>query len=142
MKKLLLCVLLVVGVGLSALAVPNPVAGEYPTDESSPYYQRVLPNYFSIVSQRITMLAPNRKAEITAADLPFLEILFSEGAMYRIERELPIKNWQQLANLTYVSAASTSGDPRAVCSEMDALILRLVFVLANGNDANVWPWSQ
>jgi hypothetical protein len=115
------------------------------TDPTNPYYQRKEPNYLAVVDARIALHAAEykaiRKTVIDHSDLQVLEIWLSEGAMYAVYSALPITTWQQLADVEYVSATSTTGKPRAAVSTNVATEFRFLFDLPNGNDKNIWPWS-
>ncbi len=136
MKKLFVVSLVLVGLAVSAWA-----AGP-----SNPYWQRKAPDYLALVQAFVqTEPAGFRKQQITQADLPLLELWFSDSAMYVLFQSLPITSWQQLHDLKYVSISSKSGKPRALCSETKALELMILFDLAWQTDDQgqpIWPWAQ
>jgi hypothetical protein len=101
------------------------------------------PDYFALLSNYIKLykseFAIIRKKTIDIFDLPLLDIWCSEGAMCAIYQHCPITSWQQLHDIKYISAASSTGTPQAAVSESQALIFLLVFDLTMGPED--WPWK-
>ena len=145
MKKLLVVLLMAALFVVPALAQTNPVEGQYPSDRANPYYERVEPDYFKLLSDYIQFYQMSfdniRKQSIDILDLPLLEIWCSEGVMYALYKNCPIVSWQQLADIKYISATSSTGKPRAAISESRALTLMFMFDLAMP-EMGRWPWSQ
>jgi hypothetical protein len=143
MKKVLFVILLAALFVVPGLA-QNPIEGQYPSDKANPYYERAEPDYFGLLSSFMQLYATEfgiiRKQSINILDLPLLEIWCSEGVMYALYKHCPITSWDELKEIKYISATSSTGKPRAAISESKALTFLLFFDLAFGPEG--WPWSN
>lgn len=143
MKKVLFVILLAALFVVPGLA-QNPGEGQYPSDRTNPYYERVEPDYFELLNSFMQLYADQygiiRKQSIDHLDLPLLEIWCSEGVMYALYQNCPITSWDQLKEIKYISATSSTGKPRAAISESKALTFLLFFNLGLGPEG--WPWSS